>query len=104
MITPSAFGLFLRDKQIQAGLTQGQLAEAVGKTSHYIHNIGKRHKQCSLKAKQFRQMPGALSLCDEDKQRFLQRRQPAGAPFLRNRLNTSLATAAIQSLYAQGQK
>ena len=50
MTTPSAFGLLLCEKRKLANLTQGQLAQAINKTSQYIYNIEKgknNHTQLS---------------------------------------------------------
>ena len=72
MIEPSAFGLLLRDKRTQAQLTQGQLAEAIGKTSQYIHNIEKGLNNAPSKQDDLERIVNVLNLDDPDKRRFFE--------------------------------
>ena len=72
MTTPSAFGLLLCEKRKLANLTQGQLAQAINKTSLYIYNIEKGKNNAPPKQDDLDKLCAALELDDDDKQSFLE--------------------------------
>lgn len=70
MLTPSAFGLFLKEKRLAAQLLQNELAAAIGKTGQYISNIEKGKNSAPPKEEDIEALIDKLALSPDDATEF----------------------------------
>lgn len=73
MIEPTKFGSFLLKKRKETGLLQSQLAEAIGKTSQYIHNIEKGKNNAPPNHSDLKKLAKALRLEEKDEKLFFEK-------------------------------
>lgn len=70
MFIPTPFGIMLKDKRESAKLSQGELAETLGKTAQYISNIEKGKNNSPPDDGDIFQLIKKLCLDDDDALKF----------------------------------
>lgn len=70
MFVPTAFGIMLKQVREDAKLSQGELADVLGKTAQYISNIEKGKNNSPPDDADLLKLIGRLALNDEDAEKF----------------------------------
>lgn len=70
MFVPTPFGIMLKDKRENAKLSQGELAEELGKTAQYISNIEKGKNNSPPDDADLQKLIKKLALDSEDAFKF----------------------------------
>ncbi len=70
MFAPTPFGIMLKETREAAKLSQGELADALGKTAQYISNIEKGKNNSPPDDGALLQLIGRLSLSESDAAKF----------------------------------
>lgn len=70
MYAPTPFGIMLKETREKAKLSQGELADVLGKTAQYISNIEKGKNNSPPDDGALLQLIGRLSLTEDDAAKF----------------------------------
>lgn len=70
MFVPTAFGIMLKQVREDAKLSQGELADVLGKTAQYISNIEKGKNNSPPDDADLQKLIGKLLLNDADAEKF----------------------------------
>ncbi len=70
MYAPTAFGVMLKEMREKVGISQGELAEALGKTAQYISNIEKGKNNSPPDDGDIVKLISRLGLDPEESERF----------------------------------
>ena len=70
MFVPTAFGIMLKQFREDAKLSQGELADVLGKTAQYISNIEKGKNNSPHDDADLQKLIGRLALNDADAEKF----------------------------------
>lgn len=70
MYAPTPFGIMLKETREKAKLSQGELADVLGKTAQYISNIEKGKNNSPPDDSALLQLIGRLSLSEDDAAKF----------------------------------
>ena len=70
MFTPTPFGIMLKQVRENARLSQGELADELGKTAQYISNIEKGKNNSPPEDEDLKKLISKLALGEEDAEKF----------------------------------
>lgn len=70
MYSPTAFGIMLKEAREKSGLSQGELADELGKTAQYISNIEKGKNNSPPDDSDLAKLIAKLSLDPDSAERF----------------------------------
>ncbi len=70
MFVPSPFGIMLKSTREDAGISQGELADVLGKTAQYISNIEKGKNNSPPDDADLQKLIHRLSLDESDAEKF----------------------------------